>query len=285
MTDPKPATTSLVLGAPNPLEGFWRGLPTLVHNLNTHRQLIWGLCMRDIRLKYRGSAFGYVWSLLEPLLMALTFVALFALMGRQSDKAYSLLVLNGVIMWGYFGAAAQRCQSSLTGNSSLIESIYVPREVFGAASVLAQLIMTALSLLVAIPFMIYLKIWPSWQILVYVPTGLILCTLFAVGLGMGTAPWNVLNRDVEYFFNFITRAGMYLSPIMWDIESIPKSLRKIILYNPMVVPLELVKKGIAGRPLHISNYYIGYSVVMCTLVALIGLGVFRRMEGLVVKKL
>ena len=285
MTEPKQAAPDLVLGAPNPLEGFWRGLPTMVRNINTHRQLVWGLCMRDIRLKYRGSAFGYVWSLLEPLLMALTFVALFALMGRQRDRAYSLLVLNGVIMWGYFGAAAQRCQSSLTSNASLIESIYVPRETFGAAAVLAQLIMTVLSLFVAIPFMIYLKITSSWQILVYVPAGLLLTTLFAVGLGMGSAPWNVLNRDVEYFFNFITRAGMYLSPIMWDIESIPRSLRKIILYNPLVVPLELVKKGIAGRPLDISTNYIIYSVVMCTVVAIVGLGVFRRMEGLVVKKL
>ena len=285
MTDPKTAAPPLVLAAPNPRQGFWRGLPTLVSHVNTNRQLIWGLCMRDIRLKYRGSAFGYVWSLLEPLLMAMTFVALFALMGRQKDDAYSLLVVNGVIMWGYFGAAAQRCQSSLTGNASLIESIYVPREVFGAASVLAQLIMTMLSLLVSIPFMIYLQISPSWQILVYVPAGVLLTTMFAVGLGMGSAPWNVLNRDVEYFFNFITRAGMYLSPIMWDIESIPRSLRKIILYNPLVVPLELVKKGIAGRPLNIPTYYIVYSVVMCTVIAVLGLGVFRRMEGLVVKKL
>ena len=78
---------------------------------------------------------------------------------------------------------------------------------------------------------------------------------------------------------------MYLSPIMWDIESIPRSLRNMILYNPLVVPLELVKKGVAGRPLNISTYYIVYSVVMCTVVAVLGLGVFRRMEGLVVKKL
>jgi ABC-type polysaccharide/polyol phosphate export permease len=285
MSDSKSAPTELVLAEPNPIEGFWSGLPTMVRNLKANRQLIWGLCMRDIRLKYRGSAFGYLWSLLEPLLMALTFVALFALIARSQDKAYSLFVVNGVIMWGYFGTAAVLAQVSLTGNASLIESIYVPREIFGAAAILAQLIMTVLSLGVSIPFMIYLKILPTWEILIYVPIGLILTTMLAAGMGMGSAPWNVLNRDVQYFFGFITRAGMYLSPVMWDVDTVPKSMRNVVLYNPLCVPMEFVKKGIAGRPLHIPAGFVIYSIVMCTVVCIIGLAEFRRREGIVVKKL
>jgi ABC-type polysaccharide/polyol phosphate export permease len=286
MSEKLQGSSPLILAAPNPPEGFFRGLVTLVKHVKEHRQLIWAMCMRDIRLKYRGSAVGYIWSLLDPLLMAMTFVALFALMSRgKQDGMYSLLVVNGVIMWGQFGAAAARGQSSLTGNGPLIESIYVPREIFGLAPILAQLIMTTLSLLVSIPFLIYFKTIPSWQAIFYVPAGLVLVTAFGTGLGMGTAPWNVLNRDVEYFFNFILRAGMYLSPVMWDIESIPASVRHIVLYNPLCVPMEMVKKGIAGRPIGISNGWIIYSCVMCFAALIIGLGVFRKMEGIVVKKL
>jgi ABC-type polysaccharide/polyol phosphate export permease len=276
----------LVLASPNPQQNFWRGLVTLVGHLRAHRQLIWAMCMRDIRLKYRGSAVGYVWSLLDPLLMAITFVALFALMSRgKQDPMYSLLVVNGVIMWSLFGACAARGQGSLTQNGSLIESIYVPREIFGLSSILAQMIMTVLSLFVSVPFLIYLKGTPTWQAVFYVPAGLLLSAAFATGLGMGTAPWNVLNRDVEYFFNFILRAGMYLSPVMWDVESIPPSLRHVVLYNPLCVPMEMVKKSIAGRPLGIPDGWVIYSCVMCVVVLVVGLGVFRKLEGSVVKKL
>lgn len=285
MSVEKPDVQALVLAAPNPREGYLRGLPTLVRNLKANRQLVWGLCMRDIRLKYRGSAVGYLWSLLEPLLMALTFVVLFKIYKQKDDSAFTLLAVTGIITWGFFATAAQMGQMSLTGNASLIESIYVPREIFGAAAILAQLIMTVLSLMVAIPFLIYLQLPPTWEMFVYVPVGLLLTMLFAIGLGMGSAPWNVLNRDVQYFFNFITRAGMYLTPVMWELEIMPKSMRGIALYNPLCVPMEMVKKGMAGRPLGISNFYIIYSVCMCVGLCLLGLAEFRRREGLVVKKL
>lgn len=279
------ATAPLVLSEPNPREAIWRGIPTVWRNVIAHRQLIQELCMRDIRLKYRGSLFGYFWSLLEPLLMAGTFVALFAILSKQRDDAASLFVVLGVIMWGYFGAAAQKGQGSLTGNASLIESIYVPREIFAVSAIYAQAIMTILSLLVAIPFLLYLRIWPNATLLIYLPLGLLLTTLIATGVGMGSAPWNVLNRDVEYFFGFITRAGMYLSPVMWNIETVPPAIRKIVLLNPLCVPIEMVKKGIAGRPLGISSGYVAYSVIACVVIFVLGLSTFRRMEGLVVKKL
>lgn len=275
----------LALSEPNPRQAIWRGLPTAWRNVIAHRQLIKELCMRDIRLKYRGSLFGYFWSLLEPLLMAGTFVALFAILSRQHDNAGTLFVVLGIIMWGYFGAAAQRGQSSLTGNASLIESIYVPREIFAIAAIYAQAIMAILSLLVAIPFLLYLRIWPNTMALIYVPLGLLLTTLVATGVGMGSAPWNVLNRDVEYFFNFITRAGMYLSPVMWNIEMVPHAIRKVVLLNPLCVPMEMVKKGIAGRPLGISSGYVAYSCIACVVIFVLGVLTFRRMEGLVVKKL
>ena len=142
MTDP------IKLAAPNPPTGFWTGLPTLWRHVREQRQLIRELTLRDIRLKYRGSAVGYLWSLLEPLLMALVFVALFALIARVPGRSYTLGVVLGVIVWQYFSLAMVKAQVSLTQNAGLIEQIYVPREVFGVAAVIAQLMMAALSLLV-----------------------------------------------------------------------------------------------------------------------------------------
>jgi ABC-type polysaccharide/polyol phosphate export permease len=275
------------LTVPNPPTSFWRGVPTLIRNVRAHRQLIREFAARDIRLKYRGSAFGYVWSLLEPLLMALVFVAMFTLVFHQPNQDYTLGVVVGVIMWGYFTAATVKCQSSLTQNAGLIEQVYFPREVFGISAVLAQLIMTAASLLVAIPFLIYLRQPPTIYLL-YVPAGLFLTTALALGVGMGSAPWNVLNRDVEYFFAFVTRAGMYLSPVMWSLDTLPakaSTLKTLVLCNPLTIPIELVKHGLQGKPLHVGSEYAAYAVVNCLVWMWLGLSVFRRMEGVVVKKL
>jgi ABC-type polysaccharide/polyol phosphate export permease len=275
------------LAAPNPPTSFWRGVPTLLRNLHAQRQLIGELILRDIRLKYRGSAFGYVWSLLEPMLMALVFVAMFALISHVPSQAYTLGVVMGVIVWQYFSLALVRAQISLTTNAGLIEQIYVPREVFGIAAVIAQLVMAALSLAVAIPFMIYLRLPPT-PYLLYVPLGMLLVTALAIGVGMGSAPWNVLNRDVEYFTSFVTRAGMYLSPVMWSLHTIPPehaSLRRTVLLNPLVVPMEMIKSGLAGEPLDVGAAHVAYSCAVCLLALVLGLATFRKMEGLVVKKL
>jgi ABC-type polysaccharide/polyol phosphate export permease len=275
------------LVTPNPPTSFWGGVVVLVRNLIAQKQLIREFVLRDIRLKYRGSAFGYVWSLLEPLLMALTFVALFTLLSRVPNQSYTLGVVIGVIIWQYFAGGMQRAQSSLTVNAGLIEQIYVPREVFGISAIIAQLIMTVLSLFVVIPFMIYLRTPPTLYLL-YVPAGLFLTTALCIGVGMGSAPWNVLNRDIEYFTGFITRAGMYLTPVMWDLDTLPagkSKMKALMALNPLAMPMELIKHGLEGTPLHLGTGYIVYSSIACVASMVLGVAVFRRMEGLVVKKL
>lgn len=277
----------VILAEPNPATGWIGGIGVLLGHVATHWQMISEFIARDIRLKYRGTAFGYVWSLLEPLLLSLVYVVLFTLVAHKPDKTYPLQVVTGVISWGFFANAAGKAQTSLTGNATLIQQIYFPREIFGIAGVGSQLVMTALSLLVAVPFMIYLQISPTWR-LIYVPAGLLLITALALGVGLGTACLNVLNRDVEHFWRFVTRAGMYLSPIMWSVESLTAAksaaLDKLLL-NPIAAPITMIKDGILGLPLSISSGYVVYSCCVCVATMLFGMALFRRMEAEVVKKL
>lgn len=285
MSDGATQAKPTVLAPPNPPTSWFGGVGVALRNMWHERQLIREFVLRDIRLKYRGSAFGYVWTVLEPLLMSAVFVVLFSILSRMPDRTYVLGVVLGVILWSYFAAALTKAQASLTHNAHVIEQIYVPREVFGVAGVLAQLIMAAFSLAVAVPFLLFFRLLPTWTV-VYIPLGLLLLTALALGVGLLSAPFNVLNRDVEYFTAFLMRAGMYLSPVMWSVDALPAGrMRDWMLLNPVVVPMEMVKAGVQGKSLAIAPGLVGYAIAVCLGALVVGLAVFRRLEGAVVKKL
>ena len=278
---------SVTLREPNPRVGYWRGGLVAVRNIWAHRGLIREFTARDVRLKYRNSSFGYLWSLLEPLLLAVVYVVLFTLIAHRPDRTFPLAVVLGVISWGFFGQALNKAQVSLTNNASLIQNIYFPREVFAIAGVMAQLVISSLSLLVAVPFMIYLGLPPTWHLL-YVPIGMALITMLALGLGMGTAGYNVLNRDIEHFSRFVIRAGMYVSPVMWTVHTLAETRAaalKYLLLNPVAVPMTLIGDGVMGRTPALGWGHFAYAVAFAVLALLWGLATFRRMEGVVVKKL
>lgn len=271
----------------NPIKHFLLGPWTIWLNIKKYNYLINNFVMRDLRLKYRNSFMGYVWSLLEPLLLAGVYYLLFIIIANNPEERYPLWVILGVLTWSFFARSLNRAIASLTQNSAMIKQIYFPRELFVINAVGSNLVITALSLLVAIPFMFYFNISPTLYLLM-VPLGLILSSFLALGIGLLLAPLNVINRDVEHFFRFITRAGFFLSPVMWTIEMVPKSREAVLDYlllNPMVVPITMVRNGIDGQAMNIDMFYVIYSTVFCISSLIIGAMVFKRFEAEVVKKL
>ncbi len=132
--------------------------------------------------------------------------------------------------------------------------------------------------------MFYLDISPNEQLLM-VPLGLILVSMLALGIGLLLACLNAVNRDIEHFFRFVTRAGFFLSPVMWTVEMVSANALKYILFNPMVVPITMIRNGIDGRSLGIESLYVTYSILFCTISLLLGCMVFKYYEAGVVKKL
>lgn len=262
------------------------GPARMVRNLREHRHIVSNFIQRDLRLKYRDSAFGFFWSLLEPLLLSAVYFALFVIVAGTPERKVPLWIIVGVITWSLFSTTLTSSLSCLTKNEGIIKQVYFPREIFAITSAGSQLVLATLSLLVAIPFMIYFGIVPSVYLLM-VPLGLLLSASLALGIGLGLACLNVVNRDVEHLFKFVTRAGMFLSPVMWTID-LPRARSgalEFLFYNPMVAPLTMVRNGIDGRPLGIEPGYVIYSVAFCLIALVLGAMVFKRHEALVVKKL
>lgn len=273
------------LREPNPQPGLIGGVWRLVRDVARHRHVVTNFIQRDIRLKYRDSALGYVWSVLEPLLLSAVYFVLFVIIAGKPQRQYALWVVVGVMTWGFFARSLAASVSCLTANEGLIKQIYLPRALFAVAEVGAQLVMTTLNLLVIIPMMVYYELAPT-PYLAMIPAGLLLAGLLALGLGLAFATLNVVLRDVEHIFKFIVRAGLYLSPVMWTIEMIPPSRQgDYVFYNPMAVPITMVRNGVRGEPLGIDPAFVGYSVAMCIGVFLLGVIVFQRFEAAVVKKL
>lgn len=265
---------------------FLAGPRQMWRNLIEHRHLIWNFISRDIRLKYRDSSLGYFWSLLEPLGLSVVYFVLFVILAGRPDPQFALWILVGVIVWHFFSHAVTDSLTCLTKNEGLIKQIYFPREVFALTNVGSKLILSAASLLVCIPLMVYFRLPPTLQLWM-VPVGLALAAMLSLGVGLGMACLNVVNRDVDYFFRFLMRAGFFLSPVMWTVELAGSRARALdyLLLNPIAVPISMVRNGITGQPLHISAGHVAYSVGFCLLSFFVGVAVFKRFEATVVKKL
>ena len=271
----------------NTQDSFVKGPYLIGRNLIRYSYVFSNFIQRDLRLRYRNSLLGYFWSLLEPLLLSGVYYILFIVIAGKADPRYPLWVITGVITWTFFSRAMNGSITSLTKNGELIKQVYLPREIFAVTTVAANLVIAMLSLLVAIPFMVYLDIQPSSQVYL-IPLGLLLVSSLALGIGLMFSCMNALNRDIEHFFRFLTRAGLFLSPVMWTMSMIPASRMELIDYlllNPMVVPITMIRSGIDGSELGIGINYVVYSILFCVASLVLGAMIFKRFEAGAVKYL
>lgn len=271
----------------NPRVPFLAGPRQLWRNALAHRHLIANTVQRDVRLKYRDSVFGYVWSFLEPLMLSGVYFLLYVILAGKPDVRSPLWIVLGVITWQFFAKSLNDSITCLSRGEGMIKQVYFPRELFALANVSSKLVIASLNLLVAIPLMIYYEIAPSLYLLM-VPAGLLLAGVLALGVGLGVACFNVINRDVEFFLRFFIRAGLFLSPVLWTVEMAPRSRApwlEYLLLNPMAVPITMVRNGIEGRPLGIEPIYVLYSIGVALFCFLVGAMIFKRFEAIVVKEL
>lgn len=256
-------------------------------NIWKNRGLIRNFVSRDISQRYRNSIIGYFWTVLEPLLLSAVYYFLFTIISGNPEERYPLWIILGVVTWQFFSRGLNESVNCLTGNKNMIRQIYFPREIFAVSKVFSQLIITSMSLLVAIPFLIYLEIQLTWQF-IYVPVALVLVTLQTLGVGWLFAVPNVHHGDIAHLTRFITRAGFFVSPVMWTIGMAKggrAALLEYIFLNPMVLPLELMRSGFDGTELMIPQWAILWSVGFSLGILIVGLTVFKTTEAKVVKRL
>ena len=186
---------------------------------------------------------------------------------------------------GCFAKTLMGVVVSLSANSTTIQAVYFPRVIHPCVKMLSNIRITALSCSVIIPIMIIGDL-PFTIHLIWVFVAIFMAGLLGFGFGLIFAPLNCSNRDMEHLFRFITRAGFFLSPVMWTIDmALEKGWGELTLLNPMAVPLTLVRDGVSGNAPSIELAWIGYSFAFLLISWIIGAFVFERNQAEAVKYL
>jgi len=256
----------------------------LLHTLRNQRHVLGNFVARDLKVKYRGTVLGYLWSLLEPMSLVLVYYFVFEVIARRGGPGYPLVVILGVLPYNLMASIIQSGAGALTTNAALIRRVYLPREVLVIAAVASHLVVFALSIAVVVPFLIYYQVVPGWR-LIFLPFATALIALFGTGIGFVVACANALFRDIDYVIRVAMRLFFYGSPTIYTISMVPEDMRSFYLLNPVAVYLSLLRSGTMNRPLDVEPIYVAGATVAAIVVFWMGLTLFYRWQAKAVKYL
>lgn len=252
----------------------WRALN--LREFFAHSELLYFMILRDVKVRYKQTALGVAWAVIQPLFTMIIFTIFFGrLAGVPSDNfPYPVFAYAALLPWTFFNNAVVSSGNSLVGSSHLITKVYFPRMIIPAASVGAGLVDFVMAFIVFVVLMLYYGIVPSWQ-LVMLPPLLLLVTLLALGVGMWTSALNVKYRDVRYALPFIMQLWMFVSPIIYP-ASMLKHWQWLLALNPLTGIIEGFRSALLGRPF--DWFSLGLSTVMTLAMLAFSAYSFRSME-------
>lgn len=246
------------------------------NNLKKYKPLINELIIRDLKVKYRRSFLGYVWSLLNPLLMMVVMTIVFSYMFRFDIPNYPLYLICGQTLWSFFNESTNMAMYSVLQNGSLIKKVYIPKFIFPISRVLSSFVTMSFSLVAIVIVMIFTKAPFSWTILLF-PIPLFMLLLFSAGVGMVLSALSVYFRDITHLYGVLTMAWMYLTPIFYPIESIPAEVVPIITANPMYHYITFFRQIVLYGTVPSINMWITCAV-WSIIAMILGLVVFRKLQ-------
>lgn len=242
-----------------------------------YRDLFYELVTKDIKLKYRRSFLGYLWSILNPLLTMLVMVIVFSNMFRFDIENFPVYLIIGQTMFNMMNEATTMAIWSITGNAALIKKVYVPKYIFTFSRVTSSLINFLFALVAMLLVFVWCRVSWNWHFL-WIPVIILQVYLFSLGLGLFLAQAAVFFRDIQYIYNVILTAWMYLTPIFYPLSQLPEWLSKAIMtYNPMYFYIQQFRCVVMEQMIpDIQLIVSGVAAVMISLV--LGLWAFAKSQ-------
>lgn len=270
--------------------GRGRTTGQVIRELWASRRVLGVLIRRDLKVRYADSMLGYLWTVLEPLMMSLIYWLVFTQIFHRSvgEDPYIIFLLAGMLPWMWFTTALTDGAKSLRSQRKLIASTSMPRQIWVLRSLGAKTVEFLLTIPVFVLFLlIYMPTGMNWR-MVLIPVGFVLEIVLLLGLGLLLAPITMIMRDVEPLIRIFTRAFFYLSPIIYALGDVldsgmPEAAKILFMLNPIAGILQCFRAGFFHMPLHGESIAVAAVIAVVTLV--VGWMVFTRMERRVLKEI
>jgi lipopolysaccharide transport system permease protein len=243
-----------------------------------YRDLLYFLVLRDLSLRYRQTALGIMWALLQPVL---AMIILTLLLGRvqglrPEHLPYAVFAYIGLVPWTYVANAVTSSSNSLVGSSNLVTKVYFPRVVIPGAAVLAGLVDMAVALPLGGALLLYYGLPIGWT-LALLPPFIALTALFALAVGLAFSALNVKYRDVRHVIPFLLQMAFFLTPVIYPPSLVPSRWRWALALNPMAGILDGYRAAFLGTP--VETLPIMISIVVTLLLLYASARLFRSMEA------
>ncbi len=253
-------------------------LPVRIRELWAHRELLYFLVWRDLKIRYKQTILGVGWAVIQPVFLMLIFTFIFGNLARLPSEGvpYPVFVYVALLPWNLFAKGLTEGSTSLVMNERLITRVYLPRLILPAAPVTAGLVDFAIAFVVLIGLMFYFGIVPTLAVLL-LPLFIVIAFITALGISMWLSAIDARYRDVRYTLPFLTQFWFFATPIVYSASLLPSSWRWLYSLNPMVSVIEGFRWALLGTPIVLDlSFVISLGIIFLLFVG--GLFYFRRSE-------
>jgi len=249
-----------------------------LHEIWQHRDLLYFLVWRDVKVRYKQTAIGAAWALLNPLVTMAIFTVVFGHFAKlpSDGMPYPIFVFAALLPWNYYSQAITRSGASLVGDANLIRKVYFPRVIIPLSATITPLVDFAIAFGLLLGMMIWFGMSPTWAVLT-LPLFAAMTMIIALGVGLWLSALNVRYRDVGHIIPFLTQVWLYATPVAYSLNLVPSQFRLLYSLNPMVGVVEGFRWAIRGSgDLEVGAVVVSAAVSVLVLVG--GLAFFKHME-------
>jgi lipopolysaccharide transport system permease protein len=249
-----------------------------VRELWRYRELFYFLAWRDVKMRYKQTALGVAWAVLQPLLTMVVFTLLFGRLGKMPSDGipYPLFYFGALLPWTYFAATLGHSGNSLVTNANLLTKVYFPRVILPTSAAFSGLVDFAIGCVLLVAMMGYYRVMPTWSLLMW---PVLVVQLFAVALGtsMFLAALNVKYRDVKYTLPFLTQLWLFATPVIYPTSILPERYRLLAALNPLTGIIDAFRASLVPvKP--IDWGLLGVSLAVTAAISLVAITYFRMTE-------
>jgi ABC-type polysaccharide/polyol phosphate export permease len=249
----------------------------LLWDLQKYRELIWALALKELTIRYKRSVLGFLWALLNPMLLMIVMSVVFSTIMPAGIHHYAVFILSALVPWMFFSQSLTYAVESIVGNADLIKKVAVPKIVFPIAAVLSNIINLLLSL-IPLALIVLVLGHPFYWTWIMLPLYIVALSIFTLGCSLLFATANVYYRDVSHIVQILMNIWFYVTPILYTIDQFPARFRWLFKLNPIIFVLNDFRLSVYWGMLP-TLYSILSAFVCAGLAFAIGYAFFRRHQA------